>query len=390
LGNARLSGAVERTADRDALTGLDNHRTIQQRLRLELDRAAERGYPLTVLMLDVNDFALFNETYGYPVGDQLLRRVAEVLQSGCEAHGNLGRFGGDEFLAILPGSDGDSATAVARRWRQRLQREGFRRHGERVTLPVTLTVGMATFPRDGQYAADLLATADTNLSAARSSEDGVRGTTEAQRSHKALRTDGSFGVLDAMVTAVDKKDCYTRRHSEEVTEYALWIAEELRLSEETMQVMFVGGLLHDVGKIGVPDEILRKPGHLSAEEWEVMKCHPGLGALIVRGVPEMEGIIDAVRCHHERWDGDGYPDGLAGENIPLLGRILAVADAFSAMTTDRPYRRGMAWDAALGEIRAHIGTQFDPILACAFLTAAERRRQARTRRPPAEVWPRAA
>jgi diguanylate cyclase (GGDEF)-like protein len=371
LENARLYGAALEAADHDSVTGLHNHRALHQRLRQELERAREQTYPLTVLMMDVNNFKLFNDTYGHPVGDQVLQRVAQVLHAECEPRDVLGRFGGDEFLAILPGSDCERAVAVAQRLREHLMREGFRRAGEERTIPVSLSFGIATFPRDSQNRHDLLTIADANLYTAKGTDDGIRGTTETQRTHSALRTEGSFGVLDAMVTAVDNKDRYTRRHSEDVTEYALWIAEELRLSQETMRVIRIGGLLHDVGKIGVPDEILRKPGRLTAEEWEVMKRHPQLGALIVGGVPDLVGIIDAVRYHHERWDGHGYPEGRAGDAIPLLGRILAVADAFSAMTTDRPYRKGLAWDVALAEIRANIGTQFDPTMARAFLTAAE-------------------
>lgn len=187
-----------------------------------------------------------------------------------------------------------------------------------------------------------------------------------------LRAEASFEVLDALITAVDNKDHYTRKHSEDVTEYALWIAAELGLPEETMRTLRIGGLLHDVGKIGVPDEILRKPGRLTPEEFENMKRHPRLGELIVGGIPGMESILDVVRSHHERWDGKGYPDQLSGEQIPFMGRLLAVADAFSAMTTDRPYRKGLAFDAALEEIRANIGTQFDPIMAEAFLSAFEK------------------
>jgi diguanylate cyclase (GGDEF)-like protein len=378
LETVRLYGAAAEAADYDSVTGLHNHRALHQHLRRELDRAREQGYPLTVLMMDVDNFKLFNDIYGHQVGDQVLKRVAQALQAACEARDVLGRFGGDEFLAILPDSDGTRAIAVAERLRGQMMRDGFRRASEERTIPVSLAFGIATFPQDSQNRRDLLSIADANLDAAKNSEDGIRGTTEAQRSHSVLRTEGSFNMLDAMVTAVDNKDRYTRRHSEDVTEYALWIAEELRLPQATMRVIHVGGLLHDVGKIGVPDEILRKPGRLSAEEWEVMKRHPHLGALIVGGVPDMAAILDAVRYHHERWDGHGYPEGLAGEAIPLLGRILAVADAFSAMTTDRPYRKGIAWDVALAEIRANIGTQFDPTLARAFLRAAEQRFPART------------
>jgi putative nucleotidyltransferase with HDIG domain len=161
-----------------------------------------------------------------------------------------------------------------------------------------------------------------------------------------------------------------------VTEYSLWLAEEMGLSQETMRIIRIGGLLHDVGKIGVPEDILRKPGRLTAEEYEIMKRHPQLGALIVAGVPGMEDITDIVRSHHERWDGQGYPDGLGREDIPLLGRVVAVADAFSAMTTARPYRKGMEWDAALKEIIANSGTQFDPGMATAFVRAVRQRQQA--------------
>jgi HD-GYP domain-containing protein (c-di-GMP phosphodiesterase class II) len=149
-----------------------------------------------------------------------------------------------------------------------------------------------------------------------------------------------------------------------------------------MRVIRIGGLLHDVGKIGVPDEILRKPGRLTPEEYEVMKRHARTGALMVSAVPGMEAILDAVAYHHERWDGKGYPDALAGEQIPLLGRILAVGDAFSAMTTDRPYRKGMDWAMALQEIKVNAGTQFDPAIAQAFLKAANKYLPIRTAPAP--------
>ena len=200
-----------------------------------------------------------------------------------------------------------------------------------------------------------------------------------QRSNQELRADSSYGFLDCLVTAVDNKDAYTRRHSEDVTDYALWIAEEIGLSQSSMRairiggLLHVGGLLHDVGKIGVPDEILRKPGKLTDDEFEIIQQHPVIGALIVSGVPGMQFIVEIVRSHHERWDGRGYPDGLSGENIPLLGRIVAVADAFSAMTTTRPYRRGMDWNDAFAENEKHRGAQFDPTLAAAFLRVARQR-----------------
>jgi HD-GYP domain-containing protein (c-di-GMP phosphodiesterase class II) len=147
------------------------------------------------------------------------------------------------------------------------------------------------------------------------------------------------------------------------------IARELGLSEETQRTLRIAGLLHDLGKIAIPDSILKKPGALSDEEFEVMKQHPVLGWLIVSAIPSLAETLPGIRHHHERWDGRGYPDGLAGENIPLLGRLMAVPDAFSAMTTDRPYRKGLSVQEAIGRLREGVGTQFDPAMVVTFVRA---------------------
>jgi HD-GYP domain-containing protein (c-di-GMP phosphodiesterase class II) len=154
-----------------------------------------------------------------------------------------------------------------------------------------------------------------------------------------------------------------------VTEYSLMIARELGLSEDTQRTLRIAGLLHDLGKIAIPDAILKKPGALTDEEFEVMKQHPVLGWLIVSAIPSLAETLPGIRHHHERWDGRGYPDQLAGEDIPLLGRLMAVPDAFSAMTTDRPYRKGLSTPEAIGRLREGAGTQFDPAMVVAFIRA---------------------
>ncbi len=371
--NARQYAAAVDAADRDSVTGLFNHRAVHQRLDNALARAEKRTVPVSIIMMDLDNFKLFNDTYGHPAGDCILKRVATILREECDKTDIVGRYGGDEFLAVLPDSEPERAFAVAERLSARMAAEGFRKDGDERTVPVALSFGIASFPRDSASRHELLTIADSNLYTAKDTGQRVMGTTQERRLYRQLRSESSFEVLDVMVTAVDNKDRYTRRHSDDVTKYALWIAEELGLSEETMRVIRLGGLLYDVGKIGVPDEVLRKPGRLTDEEYTLMKRHAEFGSYIVSAIPGMESIVPIVRSHHERWDGKGYPDGLAGEEAPLLGRLVAVADAVSAMTTTRPYRKAMDWEAALEEVRRNIGSQFDPTMAEAFLRVARGR-----------------
>ena len=385
LENAFRFEAARAAADHDSVTGLLNHRAIHQRLDSEFERLGGQNRPLSIIMMDLDNFKLFNDVHGHPIGDQVLKQVARLLQEECRKFDIVGRYGGDEFIAILPDTDREIALQVAHHLHKRTTQEGFLSPEDNRTIPVTLSFGVAAFPLDSTNRHELLTIADANLYAAKQSEDRVSSTSEAQRARRELlSSEGSFDILDAMVTAVDNKDRYTRQHSEDVTQYALWLAEELGYSQDTMRVTRVGALLHDVGKIGVPADILRKPNRLSEADFEAMKHHPRLGSLIVGGVPGMESVLDAVLYHHERWDGRGYPEGLSGEDIPLLGRILAVADAFSAMTTTRPYRKALAWDAALEEIKANAGSQFDPAIASAFLSAADKHRP-NTKRPDARA-----
>ncbi len=360
-------------ADRDPMTGLLNHRAIHERLTETLAASAASGEPVSVFMMDMNNFKLFNDTYGHPVGDEVLRSAAAALAEAMPPGTHLGRYGGDEFLAIFPNTDAEEAERAAALMLDAASKDAYSVPGSEHAIPVSLCGGIATSPTDSQSHHELLTIADQNLYKAKGTDRGLGVSSTQQRENRALKTEASFAILEAMVTSIDNKDKYTRRHSEDVTEYALWIAEELGLSQEACRTIRMSGLLHDVGKIGVPDEILHKPGRLSPEEMEIMQRHPRLGALIVGAIPGMEEIVDGVLYHHERWDGHGYPCGLKEDEIPLLGRILAVADAFSAMTTDRPYRKGMEFTQAIKEIRSNRGTQFDPHLASLFVRAVERR-----------------
>ena len=230
-----------------------------------------------------------------------------------------------------------------------------------------MSLGISIFPDDEAGRLAALELADARLLRAKT---GAEETDEADVLRKSLNeaVEG-FSMLDALVTAVNNKDRYTRRHSEDVMTYSLQIARELGLDEAAQETLATAALLHDVGKIGVPDFVLRKPSGLNAEEIEIIKHHPVMGAVIVAAVPGLEKTLDAVRHHHERWDGLGYPGGLKELDIPFSARLMAVADAFSAMTTDRPYRKGHAEEKALGFLAEGSGTQWDPDCVQAFLTA---------------------
>lgn len=390
LRSVRMVSEARKLADRDPVTGLFNHRSVYKRLYSELERHQKEGGSLAILMLDLDNFKLFNDTYGHPAGDEVLKRVAGVLRRTCREQDIVARYGGDEFMVLLPETTLKQAVKSAERIQAALAKERFRCE-DSCLLPIGFSYGVAVYPDDAPDALELVATADANLYQSKAGGGNRITARSAGVTDSALVYIKGFDLFRAMVAAIDNKDGYTRKHSEEVTEYSLQIARALGHSENQMQTIQLAGILHDVGKIGVPDAVLRKPGKLTDEEFELMRAHPVFGALIVGALPGMDEVVLGVRHHHERWDGRGYPDRLAGEDIPLIGRIMAVADAFSAMTTHRPYRKALTERQALNEVRAGLGTQFDPTLGALFIRIREEAlaaaRRTAARRRPARVAP---
>ena len=237
--------------------------------------------------------------------------------------------------------------------------------GESESLPVSISAGICSYPEHAGSVTDLLSAATITLQEAKTSGgDAVRMAGANLEIPAETRT---FDVYQGLILAVDGRDRYTKRHSEDVARYAVYLAERIGLDPETISTVRVAGLLHDVGKIGVPDGILRKPARLTEDEFTIMKQHVALGDMIVRDLPNCDLVRAGIRYHHERWDGGGYPDGLAAEDIPLVARIVAVADAFSAMTTTRPYRKALDVDEALGRLEAAAGSQLDERLVVVFV-----------------------
>jgi diguanylate cyclase (GGDEF)-like protein/putative nucleotidyltransferase with HDIG domain len=358
----------------DPLTKLLNRRGFRELLDLELERARRSGTGMGLLVGDLDCFKDVNDLSGHQVGDVALQRVARRLCEGKRQIDTVARVGGEEFTLILPDTERDGGFALAERLRRALHDEFA---GDPV--PLTISFGLATYPEHGETAAALLHAADEALYAAK--ESGRNRTvrhSSALQSKLHLAADERdieserfiMAVLD-LAEAVDLRFSGSARHSETVGRYAEMMARELGLPERRVSRIRLAGILHDIGKAGVPNRILHKPGPLTEEEYEVIKRHPELGAQIIEHI-SLSDVREWVAAHHERPDGLGYPLGLFKGSIPLEARIVAVADAYEAMTSDRPYRQSIGYDAALAELRHCAGTQFDTAVVNAFLAALER------------------
>ena len=367
---ARLSRQQRQLVEatrRDALTGLLNHGALVAELGVAIEGAANAGGRVGVALLDVDNFKLLNDTHGHDAGDDVLRRVSELVANEGAAVVHVGRFGPDEFLLFWPEADVAAVRASVEARRDLLTRLTLQ-FGDSERLPITISAGIAVYPEHATSVTELLSDATVALQEAKASGG------DAVRVAKAVDErpgTGSFDVLHGLVIAVDTKDRYTKRHSEDVARYAVFLARRLGLEDETVATVRLSGLLHDIGKIGIPDTLLRKPSKLTAQEFDIFKQHVALGDAIVRDLPNLEAVREGIRHHHERWDGRGYLQGLEGEAIPLIGRIMAVADAFSAMTTTRPYRKALPVEEALKRLGDAAGTQLQEELVSAFITGIE-------------------
>ena len=356
--------AAMRLALSDPLTGLGNHRHFHDRLEHDVTEAEEKGMPLSVCVLDIDNFKELNDRLGHPKGDRILAQVAARLRQDGEAF----RIGGDEFALLLPSHDEQEAVAVA---------EGvLRRVGLLEAAPgfaVELSAGIVTYPQVGLERREIVEVADKALYLAKQ-----HGKSRVRVYHPELAELPDFGGLGvvpdrearlhaaaSLAQAVDERDAYTGRHSYVVGELAARVARLLGLETEEVELVRLAGSLHDLGKLAIPEEILRKPGPLSEAELLVLRRHPQIGFRMLRSLG-VDPVSQWVLHHHERWDGRGYPHGIGGEEIPLGSRILFVADAYDAMTSDRVYRPRVDHERAMTELERCAGTQFDPEVVAVF------------------------
>ncbi|HET7727022.1 MAG TPA: diguanylate cyclase [Candidatus Limnocylindrales bacterium] len=365
---SRQTVALLDSTRRDALTGLLNHGALIEGLAETTERLRGDGGGLTIALLDIDNFRNLNDTWGHGAGDSAILAVRDLLVRDVGEDVLVGRYGPDEFLVVAEGlATGEVGTRLER-LRAALADVDLRFEGSE-RLPVTLSVAVSAYPDHGESVTELLAATAVTLREAKSSGgDAILYTGASAQETAETRT---FDVFQGLILAVDAKDRYTKRHSEDVARYALFLAARVGLPADELPTVRMAGLLHDVGKIGIPDQILRKPGKLSEAEFAVVQQHVALGDAIVRDLPNLDAIRAGIRHHHERWDGSGYLHRLAGEEIPLVARILAVCDTFSAMTTSRPYRKALDLREALLRLEDAAGTQLDERLVAAFVEGIE-------------------
>jgi diguanylate cyclase (GGDEF)-like protein len=356
-----------RLALTDPLTGLGNHRHFHERLERELATAAESDGIVSLCFLDIDNFKRINDQFGHPAGDRVLSQVSNRLRQGGESF----RLGGDEFAVLLTGVDAPQALEIAK---SIVARIGESELG--VTDAITVSAGIATFPQHGRERDSLIRLADGALywakehgkNQVRLARSEVAELTEFQRVASGPDRVARFRAAAALAKAVDSRDAYVGSHSERVAGFAAKIAQQLGLNAEQVELTRLAASLHDLGKLAIPEEILRKPEDLSSAEWVVLHRHPQIGYRMLASLG-VDPIADWVLHHHERWDGNGYPDRIAGEQIPLGARIIFVADSFDAMTSNRLYREPLGREEAYLEVERCQGTQFDPEVVQAFLAA---------------------
>jgi diguanylate cyclase (GGDEF)-like protein len=372
--NARYEAELEQRAVTDGLTGLFNHRHFQETLLGEVERAARYDLVFSLLMMDLDLFKTVNDRLGHPRGDEALKAVAEVMRANARTTDFVARYGGEEFVMILPGTTAGQAGGLAERIAQ-----GVREIRLAVPHqpPLSLSIGVADYPACGRDRESLIAAADTALLFAKRSgrdmvadfsrislveldQTGLEGL--AVRLEKA-----DIETLETLAAAIDMRDAFSGERAAGVARAAGLVADELRLNETQCDMLRVAALVYDIGKVGIPVEVLNRRGELTAGEKSTIRRHPEIGMRLLESTMHLHALAPVILHHHERWDGEGYPDGLKGEAIPFAARVIAVCDAWQAMVSDRPYRPALTPERAIAELRAGAGSQFDPQLVEAFV-----------------------
>ncbi len=413
LHNALTFQKAQEQAITDGLTGVKTHRFLMEALSAEWKRSTRASRPFALVLMDLDRFKFVNDFYGHLEGDEILRRVGHILEQNCRRSDVVARYGGDEFVILMPETSLEQAHQLANKLRTWVAADPLLRDKN-----VTASFGIAGFPLHGATPQELLQVADSSMylskhqggNSVSSAEQGnpndrkrwkkdvleaYLGVTlkrlfstgpqafeeiyrrlelftrslvdqEASGSEKVLPP-AVVETVTSLALAIDAKDQYTQGHSQKVSAYAVLLAQGLALDPTEVEEIRLAALLHDIGKVGIPEGILNKSGPLDALEWETMKTHTELGAKILEPLETMARIRQMVRHHHEYYDGSGYPDRLQGEAIPYGSRVIAIADSYDTITSERSYKKGRSPEEAFAELERCAATQFDPAIVRVFV-----------------------
>ena len=364
---------LENMINIDGLTELYNHGYFCEILAEKVKIGEKENTPVSMIFIDIDYFKNYNDMYGHQKGDYVLKKVGEIIRNNVREEDIPARYGGEEFAIILPNTAENQALDIAEKLRKKIEIEVFYGEENQPNGKLTASIGVSVYPDKAQNDIELIKSADDALYRA--------------KFFYKNRVEAYISILDEIKTNIDEKDIelvtsiktlisvinakdrYTYGHVERVVAYAQIIADKLQLSENDKKILIYGAYMHDIGKINISKDVLIKKMKLTKDEWEVLKQHPANGVEIIKSVKSLKMLIPLIISHHEKYDGTGYPNGLKGEEIPYLARILTVIDSFDAMTSNRPYNNRKTYNEGLIELERCSGTQFDPEIVKAFVEA---------------------
>ena len=372
--NAKTVENIKKQSITDELTKLYNHRYFHDTVSKWI---VENRYPtFSIAMIDVDQFKIYNDLYGHFAGDEALKRIADILSRNAYKKDLLVRYGGEEFVIFMPDIEGPNALKAIERIRRAVEDEFLL--SEDIKEFLTVSIGVSSYPKDGVSLEEILSKSDQAMYYGKQSgrnkailyiEDATITTVNDEIQEQIK--EAHLSSIYALAATIDAKDHYTYGHSNNVALLAAALAKELMFEEKEVEIVRSAGLLHDIGKVGIPESVLSKVGFLDEDEMETMRSHVVQSINISKHIPNLLDTVPIIISHHERYDGMGYPRGIKGENIPILGRVICIADSFDAMTTDRPYRRGLTLEQAIYELKKNASKQFDPVLVETFIKMIE-------------------
>lgn len=362
---------LESLVNIDGLTGVYNHRYFHQSLKEKIIYSEKNYKQLSLVFFDIDYFKYYNDLYGHQKGDEILRKIGQLLKDTCRIGDIPARYGGEEFALLLPETSMEEAYAIAERLRSLVEITYFEGQENQPNGAITISVGIATYPDKAKNDVELVKCADDALYRAKFfNKNRVEAYTSILDELKKDIDEEHIDLITSiktLISVINAKDRYTYGHVERVVIYSRIFAEKLGLSEEQKKYLIYGAYMHDIGKINIAENILNKKMPLDKQEWEILKQHSENGVEIIKSVESLKEVAPLILYHHERYDGTGYPHNLKGREIPFLARVLTVVDSFDAMTSHRPYNRRRTYEEAVEELEKCSGTQFDPEIAKAFI-----------------------